>query len=104
MAGAALAAAQARRVVVVDGFIASAAALVALRMRPELRDFCVFAHASAERGHALMLQRMEAAALLHLGMRLGEGTGAVLAFPILRAAANMLNEVASLAEVLESAT
>jgi nicotinate-nucleotide--dimethylbenzimidazole phosphoribosyltransferase len=103
MAGAALAAAAARRVVVVDGFIASAAALCAIRLRPELTDFCVFAHASAERGHRLLLQRLGARPLLELDMRLGEGTGAALALPILRAAANMAREVASLAEVLGAA-
>lgn len=103
MAGAALAAAQARRPVVVDGFIASAAALCAIRMRPELMGFCVFAHASAERGHRLLLERLGARPLLELDMRLGEGTGAVLALPILRAAANMAREVASLAEVLGQA-
>jgi nicotinate-nucleotide--dimethylbenzimidazole phosphoribosyltransferase len=100
MAGAALAAAEARRLVVVDGFISSAAALVALRLRPELIDFCVFAHASAERGHRLLLERIGARPLLELDMRLGEGTGAALALPILRAAAAMAREVAPLAEVL----
>jgi nicotinate-nucleotide--dimethylbenzimidazole phosphoribosyltransferase len=100
MAGAALAAAEARRLVVVDGFIASAAALVALRLRPELMGFCVFAHASAERGHRLLLERIGARPLLELDMRLGEGTGAALALPILRAAGAMVREVALLAEVL----
>jgi nicotinate-nucleotide--dimethylbenzimidazole phosphoribosyltransferase len=103
MAGAALAAAAARRVVVVDGFIASAAVLAAIRLRPELLGFCVFAHASAERGHRLLLERLGARPLLDLDMRLGEGTGAALAAPILRAAANMAREVASLAEVLGQA-
>jgi nicotinate-nucleotide--dimethylbenzimidazole phosphoribosyltransferase len=103
MAGAALAAAEARRLVVVDGFIASAGVLAALRMRPALGDFCVFAHASAERGHRLMLEAIGARPLLELDMRLGEGTGAALALPILRAAANMAREVAPLAEVLGQA-
>ena len=103
MAGAALAAAEARRLVVVDGFIASAAVLAAARMAPRLVDFCVFAHASAERGHRLLLERLGARPLLELDMRLGEGTGAALALPILRAAANMAREVASLAEVLGGA-
>ena len=100
MAGAALGAAEARRAVVVDGFISTAAALVAVRLRPELIDYCVFAHGSAERGHRLMLERLGAQPLLDLGLRLGEGTGAVLAMPILRAAAAMVSEVASLAEVV----
>jgi nicotinate-nucleotide--dimethylbenzimidazole phosphoribosyltransferase len=100
MAGAALGAAEARRVVVVDGFISTAAALVAIRLRPELRGFCVFAHGSAERGHRLMLERLDARPLLDLDMRLGEGTGAALALPILRAAAALATEVADLAEVV----
>jgi nicotinate-nucleotide--dimethylbenzimidazole phosphoribosyltransferase len=100
MTGAALAAAEARRPVVVDGFIASAAILAALRIRPELMAFCIFAHASAERGHRLLLERIGARPLLDLDMRLGEGTGAALALPILRAAANMARDVAPLAEVL----
>jgi len=100
MAGAVLGGAAARRIVVVDGFISSAAALAAIRLVPEVRDYCVFAHASAERGHRLMLEALEAEPLLNLGLRLGEGTGGVLAAPLLRAAARMLSEVASLDDVL----
>lgn len=100
MAGAALAAAAARRPVVVDGFISSAAILAAVRLQPALLPYCIFAHGSAEKGHRLMLERLGASALLDLGMRLGEGTGAALALPILKAAAAMVGEVASLAEVL----
>lgn len=100
MAGAAFAAAAARRPVVVDGFISTAAVLVAARLQPRVLDFCIFGHSSAERAHRLMLERLEAQPLLDLGLRLGEGTGAVLALPILKAAAAMAREVASLAEVL----
>jgi len=100
MAGAALGAAALRRPVVVDGFIASAAALVAIRLQPALADYCVFAHGSAERGHRLMLQILGAEPLLDLGLRLGEGTGAVLAMPLLRAAARLVTDVADLTEVL----
>jgi nicotinate-nucleotide--dimethylbenzimidazole phosphoribosyltransferase len=100
MAGAALGAAELRRVVIVDGFISTAAVLAAVRLRPELLDFCVFAHGSAERGHRLMLEQMGARPLFDLGLRLGEGTGAVLAVPLLRAAANMICDVAALAEVV----
>lgn len=103
MAGAALAAAAARRPVVVDGFISSAAILAAVRIQPELLPFCIFAHGSAEKGHRLMLERLSAEPLLDLGMRLGEGTGAALALPILKSAAAMVREVASLAEVLGQA-
>jgi nicotinate-nucleotide--dimethylbenzimidazole phosphoribosyltransferase len=103
MAGAALAAAAARRPVVVDGFISSAAVLAAVRLQPDLLPFCIFAHGSAEKGHRLMLERLGAAPLLDLGMRLGEGTGAALALPVLRSAAAMVRDVASLAEVLGQA-
>lgn len=100
MAGAIFGAAERRRPVMVDGFIAGAAALVAIRMQPAVQDFCIFAHRSAERGHSLMLASMKATPLLELGMRLGEGTGAVLAIPIVRAAAHLYNDVASLEDVL----
>jgi nicotinate-nucleotide--dimethylbenzimidazole phosphoribosyltransferase len=100
MAGAIFGAAERRRPVVVDGFIASAAALVAVRMQPALRDYCVFAHRSAERGHGLMLASMDATPLFELGMRLGEGTGAVLAIPLLRAAVLLITDVADLQDVL----
>jgi nicotinate-nucleotide--dimethylbenzimidazole phosphoribosyltransferase len=99
MAGAALGTASLRRPVVVDGFIAGAAALVAIRLQPALADYCIFAHCSAERGHRLMLRLLGADPLLDLGLRLGEGTGAVLAMPLLRAAARMVTDVADLAEV-----
>jgi nicotinate-nucleotide--dimethylbenzimidazole phosphoribosyltransferase len=100
MAGLILGAAARRRVVIVDGFISSVAALAAIRLAPAARDYCIFAHASAERGHALLLEALGAKPLLNLGMRLGEGTGGVLAAPLLRAATTMLNEVASLDDVI----
>ena len=99
MAGAILGAASRRRPVIVDGFIATAAALVAVRLRPAARDYCVFAHRSDERGHGLLLKALGARPYLDLGMRLGEGTGAVLAVPLLRAAAGIF-AMADLAEVL----
>lgn len=95
IAGAMLGAAEARRVVLVDGFIASAAALVAARMHPPVRGAMVFAHRSAEPGHLAILNALEAQPLLDLGMRLGEGTGAVLAWPIVKSAVAMLNDMAS---------
>jgi nicotinate-nucleotide--dimethylbenzimidazole phosphoribosyltransferase len=100
MAGFVLGAAARRRIVVVDGFISSVAALAAIRLAPEAQAYCVFAHASAERGHAALLEALDAQPLLHLDMRLGEGTGGVLAAPIVRAAAAILSEVASLDDVL----
>ena len=100
MAGAVLGAAAQRRPVLVDGFIASAAALAAIRLEGAARDYCVFAHQSAERGHARLLESVGAQPLLALGMRLGEGTGAVLAAPLVRAAARLLTDVADLTEVV----
>ncbi|MCK0150931.1 nicotinate-nucleotide--dimethylbenzimidazole phosphoribosyltransferase [Marivita sp. S6314] len=95
IAGAILGAAEAKRVVLVDGFIASAAALVAARMVPTVRDAMVFAHRSAEPGHVAILNALEADPLLDLDMRLGEGTGAVLAWPLMKSAVAMLNDMAS---------
>lgn len=100
MAGLILGAAARRRLVLVDGFISSVAALAAIRLAPAARDYCVFAHASAEKGHAVLTRALEARPLLDLGMRLGEGSGAVLAAPIARAAAALLRQVASLDDVL----
>lgn len=98
MSGAFLAAAEARMVILVDGFIASAALLVASRMEPGVLDYCVFAHVSAERGHRRMLELLGGEPLLALDMRLGEGTGAALAYPVLEAAVAFLNEMASFAD------
>ena len=95
MAGAMLGAAAAGRVVIVDGFIAGAAALVALDAAPEARRALVFAHRSAEHGHSALLGHLGVVPLLDLDMRLGEGTGALLAWPLVRAAAAMLREMAS---------
>lgn len=95
MTGAMLGAAAAQRVVLVDGFIAGAAALAAAGIDPSVRPALVFAHRSAEAGHAAVLGALGAEPLLDLGMRLGEGTGALLAWPLARAAAAMLTEMAS---------
>jgi nicotinate-nucleotide--dimethylbenzimidazole phosphoribosyltransferase len=100
MAGAVLGSAARRRPVIIDGFIATAAALVAVRLQPAARGYCVFSHRSAERGHGLLLQALDAKPCLDLGLRLGEGTGAVMAVPLLRAAAGILNEMADLSDVL----
>jgi nicotinate-nucleotide--dimethylbenzimidazole phosphoribosyltransferase len=103
MAGALLASARAGVPVLVDGFIGTAAALLAVRLAPAARDYCLFAHASAEAGHRLMLEAMNARPLLELDMRLGEGTGALLAVPLVKAACALLSEVAELTDVLEAA-
>lgn len=100
MAGAIHGAADRGTPVVIDGFICTAAALVAIRLRPESRAVCLFAHSSAEAGHDRMLKALEAEPLLDLGLRLGEGTGALLAVPLLRAAAALLSDVASLDDVM----
>ena len=95
MVGAVLQAAAERRVVLVDGFITSAAVLVASRLQPHVLQRCVFAHRSGERGHQLMLAQMQAEPLLDLGLRLGEGSGAALAWPLLPSACAILREMAS---------
>lgn len=100
MAGAILGAAAARTPVLVDGFIASTAVLAAIRLDPAAADYCIFAHRSAEKGHAIVLEAAGAEPLVDLSMRLGEGTGALLALPMVRAAAALLSEVASLDDVL----
>ncbi len=98
MLGAVMQAAQERRVVVVDGFIASAVVLVAHALQPLVLQRCVFAHRSGERGHALMLDCLKAKPLLDMGLRLGEGSGAALAWPLLQSACAVLREMASSAE------
>ncbi|WP_182119073.1 nicotinate-nucleotide--dimethylbenzimidazole phosphoribosyltransferase [Acidovorax sp. FHTAMBA] len=95
MVGAVLQAAAERRVIVVDGFITSAAVLVASRLQPHVLQRCVFAHRSGERGHQLMLAQMQAEPLLQLDLRLGEGSGAALAWPLLQSACAILREMAS---------
>lgn len=102
MAGAMIGGAAARRIVLVDGFICTAAALAAVRLVPAARDYFIFAHKSAESGHRLMLEALGADPLLDLQMRLGEGTGAVLAVPMVRAAARLMSEVATLEDVLKA--
>ena len=94
-AGAMLQAASERRLVLVDGFIAGVAGLVALALAPSLRGYLVFCHRSAEAGHRLLLAHLGAKPLLELDLRLGEGTGALLAWPLVLSAANFLNEMAS---------
>ena len=99
LAGAILRAAERRVCVVVDGVIVTAAAIVAHALRPECLAACVFAHRSAEPGHDAMLAHLGAKPLLDLGMRLGEGSGAALALPLLRAAAAVLSDMADLRDV-----
>lgn len=100
--GAYLAAAEKNMVIVVDGFIATAALLVAYQINNTILSNCIFAHTSGEKGHKQMLEYLKAAPLLNLGMRLGEGTGAALAIPLIRAATAFLNKMASFEEAAVS--
>jgi nicotinate-nucleotide--dimethylbenzimidazole phosphoribosyltransferase len=93
--GGILEAAARRAVVVVDGFIVGAAALIAAQLEPLALDYCIFSHCSAERGHAAMLRFLGAKPLLSLDLRLGEGTGAALAYPLLQSATLFLKEMAT---------
>lgn len=95
LVGAVLQAAHERRVIVVDGFIATSAVLVAHALQPLVLQRCVFAHRSGERGHEFMLQHLGVQALLDLGLRLGEGSGGALAWPLLQSACSILREMAS---------
>jgi len=95
LVGAVLQAAQERRVIVVDGFIASAAVLVAQAIRPQATQRCVAAHSSAEPGHTLLLKHLGLEPLLNLDLRLGEGSGGALAWPLLESACRILREMAS---------
>lgn len=97
MVGAVLQAAKERRVIVVDGFITTAAVLVASRLRPAVTERCVYAHRSGEPGHTIVLQALGAEPLLDWGLRLGEGSGAALAWPLLVSACAMLRDMASFA-------
>ena len=98
LAGVALGAAAARRAVVLDGFISGAAALIADGLCPAVRGYLVASHRSAERGHRAVLAHLRLRPILDLRLRLGEGTGAVLAMPIVEAAAATLREMATFAE------
>lgn len=98
LAGAYLAAAQKGVAVLVDGFICSVAALLAVRLNPACRDWLLFAHQGAEPGHARVLQALDAQPLLALGLRLGEGSGAALAVPLLRMACSLHGGMATFAE------
>jgi nicotinate-nucleotide--dimethylbenzimidazole phosphoribosyltransferase len=98
ISGAVIAAAQRRIPVLVDGFIVSVAALAAARLNPSCRPYLIFSHRSAEQGHRLVLEALDARPLLDLDLRLGEGSGAALALPILRLACALHNGMATFAE------
>jgi len=95
MCGAMLQAAQNRMIIMVDGFIATSVFLVAHGIEPEIMEYAIFCHQSDEQGHKKMLEYLQAEPLLNLGMRLGEGTGCALAYPLIKSAVNFLNEMAN---------
>ena len=91
--GAMLKAAEKHLVILVDGFIMTACALAAIQLYPAAKDYMIFTHCGDESGHKLILDAIGAKPLLHLGLRLGEGTGALCAFPIVDSAVRMINEM-----------
>ena len=91
--GAMLRAAEQHLIILVDGFIMTACAIAAIRLYPAAQDYMVFTHCGDESGHKRMLDIVDAKPLLHLGLRLGEGTGALCAFPIVDSAVRMMNEM-----------
>jgi len=98
LAGVMIAAASRRIPVVVDGFISTAAAMIAVGLAPQVRDYLISAHQSVEIGHQAMLKHLNLNPLLDLNLRLGEGTGAVLAFHLIEASARILCEMATFDE------
>ncbi len=98
LAGAILAAAAQRKPVVIDGFISTAAAMIAVSLAPGVRNYLIAAHRSQELGHQIMLEWLGLEPLLDLGLRLGEGTGAALAISLVEAACKILDEMATFSE------
>ena len=104
LVGAYLVAAQHELPVLVDGFIATVAAYVAVKMVPQALEWFFYAHTSAEKGHRIILEEMQVAPLLDLGMRLGEGSGAATAVALLRSACALHNEMATFAQAKVSSS
>ena len=102
LTGAYIAAAQAGIAVLVDGFICSAAALCAIRINPSVQPYLIFSHCSAEQGHRKVMAQLDAQPLMDLNLRLGEGSGAAVVVPLLRAACALHNEMATFAEAAVS--
>ncbi len=97
--GGMLKAAELGMIIIVDGFIMTACILAASQLYPEVLEYAIFGHQGDEAGHKLMLKKLGVEAILHLGLRLGEGSGAVCAYPILVSAVNMINEMDSFESV-----
>ncbi|WP_422091146.1 nicotinate-nucleotide--dimethylbenzimidazole phosphoribosyltransferase [Tenacibaculum ovolyticum] len=95
MCGAMLEAASLKMTILIDGFIVTAALLAAQAINKNIVDYCLFCHTSGEQGHEQMLSFLNAKPLLNIGLRLGEGTGSAIAFPIVKAAVSFLNEMAT---------
>lgn len=95
MTGAILEAKKQEMVIMVDGFITTAATLTAIQFDASVRDNCIFCHASEEQGHQLILKHLDAEPVLSMGMRLGEGSGAAVAYPVIKSAVTFLNEMSS---------
>ena len=91
--GAMLRAAEQHLIILIDGFIMTACAMAAIRLYHDSQDYMIFTHCGDESGHRMMLDAIDARPLLHLGLRLGEGTGALCAFPIVDSAVRMINEM-----------
>jgi nicotinate-nucleotide--dimethylbenzimidazole phosphoribosyltransferase len=95
MTGAFLEAWHQKMVILVDGFIATVALLAACQFEPKVTQNAIFCHTSNEKAHGLLLAHFKAKPVLDLGMRLGEGTGAAVALPVIQSAVNFINEMAS---------
>lgn len=95
MVGAMIGSASCKKCLLIDGYIATAALIVAAELRPQISDYCIFTHRSAEPGHAIMLDGLGESGLLDMHLRLGEGTGAILAWPLVQCATRMLSDMAS---------
>ncbi len=97
--GAMLKAAELKMTILIDGFIMTNCLLAATKLYPEVQDYAIFSHQGDEAGHKLVLEYLKAKPILHLDLRLGEGTGALCAYPIVDSAVRMLNEMGTFKEV-----